>query len=160
MHRYVCTWVISILNVETKSFLGWVEPHGKSYQVRDGDDRPIGVVGSSMNDAGRILAAYYKKHSRWGPDGDNGYYKWTEYGLLQVKRAEELDCWFVSRNAERDLMRDGEVATFPTPQEAQTAAEAHRSDGWAGSRGSSDGLSWFIVEKLGLPQCPIHLIAT
>jgi len=137
---------IGIYNVETRSLLGHVERHGKSYQVQDGERLPIAVV-ASINDAGCALADHYQKHREWRQDEDqNEYYVWTEFGLLQVQQEE--GSWFVSRNAGQSLMRDGEVATFPTPQEAQSAADAHRSDGPAGSRGSSDGLSWFMYEML------------
>ena len=138
---------IGIFNVETRSLLGYVERRGKSYQVQDGDNHFVAVVGS-MDEAGRVLAAYCEKHARWELDGDNRYGKWTEYGLLQVERGEEPVCWFVSRNGEQTLMRDGEAANFPTQEQAQRAADARRSDAPTGSRGTSDGLSWFTYRKL------------
>ena len=47
-------------------------------------------------------------------------------------------------------MRGDEAVTFPTPQEAQSAADAHCRDG-ADCSGTGDGLSWFMF-RTGMPQ--------
>jgi hypothetical protein len=142
-----CFW---IQNVETTSAIGHVSRQGKNWHVEDGERISVAVV-AARSDAGRDLADYYKKQSSWQRGDLNEYFKWTEFGVLQVLE-EEPGCWFVYRNAEQPLMRDGEAANFRTAEQAQRAADAHCSDGPAGSTGTSDGLSWLMIEKVGFPD--------
>jgi hypothetical protein len=138
-----------VYNVETRSYLGYVRRQGKNWRVEAADENTVAVV-ASQSDAGQALADYYEKHRKWQPDGQNGYCMWTEFGELVVRQEQEQPrWWFVHRNDEQPLERDGEAVTFPTPEEAQCAAFEHRSDGSAGSTAASDGLSWFMPEKIG-----------
>jgi hypothetical protein len=139
----------SIYNVETRGGLGHVERRGKEFHVRDGDYFFVAVVGSK-DEVGPALAEYYKKHSKWRYDDVDEYLKWTEFGLLQVKQ-EQAGCWSAFRHCEQPLMRGDELATFLTPQEAQSAADAHCADGETDSKGIGDGLSWYMIEK-AMPQ--------
>jgi len=137
-------------NIKTISALGHVSRQEKSWRVEDGERVFVALVGS-RSDAGRALSDYYKKHPSWQRGEPNEYFRWTEFGLLQVLE-EEPGCWFVCRSAEQPLMRDGEAAVFGTAEQAQRAADAHRGDGPAGPAGTSDGLSWFMYEKYGFPD--------
>ena len=135
----------SIWHCKTRSALGHLEPYGKGYHVKDGDHAFVAVI-ECREQAVRALSDHYKQHSKWRYEGENEYLRWTEFGLLQVIR-EETGGWSVCRNAEQQLMRDNEVATFPTPQEAQSAADAHCGDDEGCS--GSDGLSWLMFELAG-----------
>jgi len=137
-----CVW-----NVETRSAVGYVKPQGKDWRVEDGDNVFVTVVGS-RDEADCALADYYKKHSKWQYEGGE-YFRWTEFGLLQVQY--EQGSWFAIRNGEQTLLRDGVGAGFPAPEQAQRAADGHRSDDPGGST-APDGLSWFMWDaKLDFP---------
>jgi len=66
-------------------------------------------------------------------------------GMIEVKQDED-GYWYVYRNSDHYLMRDGEVATFATLEEAQRAADLHVRDPRT-DHPSSDGLSWYIQPK-------------
>lgn len=141
-----------IYNIETRSCFGYVRRQGKNWRVEDGERVPVAVI-TSPSDAGSVLGDYYKKHRTWRPDNldGNGYYKWTEFGFLQVEE-EQPGCWFGYRNAEQTLMYEGEAAKFRTPEQAERAVDAHCNDGPAGPGGTRDGLSWFMYDKPRLPD--------
>ena len=76
------------------------------------------------------------------------YFKCTPFGMIEVKQDED-GYWYVYRNSDDYLMRDGEAATFATLEEAQRAADLHVRDPRT-DRPSSDGLSWYIQPKFSI----------
>ena len=140
-----CIW-----NTETRSNIGYVSRQGENWRVEDGDNVFVAMV-SSRNDAGPILADYYATARKWYPEdmNENSYAMWTEFGCLLAQEVEKQPgCWLACRMGEQYLVRGNETAIFPNLEEAQRAAYAHRSDGSAGSAVATDGLSWFMPEKI------------
>jgi hypothetical protein len=134
---------IQVVNTDASCVIGSIEATAK-YRVRNAEGDTIAMV-NSANDAIPALTAYFEKHSTWQRGSSIEYFKWTLHGLLQAKQEDGL--WFVYRHASEPLMRDGEVATFATLQEAQRAADSHLLDDPKDRKSANGGLSWFAYER-------------
>ena len=135
---------IAVHNIDTTLIVGRIGIEGpKHYSVRDGDGITVGTF-DYLEEAANALMKHYEKHSLWRSENPTQYFKWTLFGEIDVTL--EDGSWYVNRNGEQPLERDGEIVKFATLEEAQRAADLHVCDPL--TRGPlGDGLSWYVLDK-------------
>jgi hypothetical protein len=136
---------IRVHSIQTNCLVGRIQVKGPGhYRILDAEGEAIGKTDNLVK-AVDALTTHYERRSRWRSDSPTEYFKCTLFGMIEVKQNEDR-YWYVYRNSDHYLMRDGEVATFATLEEAQCAADLHVRDPRI-DRPSSDGLSWYIQPK-------------
>ncbi len=135
---------VRILNLDAKSILGHVSLSAGEYRVRDVEGNNIAGV-HSIDDAIPVLWAHYEKNARWQRETAKRYFKFTQFGLLEVER-DQSGSWLAYRNCHYPLLRDGEPAIFATLEEAQRAADAHVRDILPDFQAKKDGFEWLPMD--------------
>ena len=147
------------LHVETDQPAGYLLPlkNGKRFSVHraltEMSERDKVGVATSIDEALDLLTEYYIKHPpQWKRiragryDRCDGYSmstvfsKWTFYGVFNVKQ-NETGQWVVSRCTDA-LLREGQLAVFPTSEVARHVADLHERDGISKLPAINDGYSW------------------
>jgi hypothetical protein len=129
----------AIVNEPRDFHAGSIRPE---YKVRDCHGDQIAVV-SSMDEAVVALAAHLSANPPQWEDGGRGSYMKvaSEYSdELRVKQNRD-GSWTAYRN-DYELVDANGAVTFPTPCQAQRAAELHANDGHPTAVGTRDGLFW------------------
>lgn len=133
----------TIVHVESCCHLGYVEPRGAKYCVRNAECDEIAIV-KSIGEVIPVLLGNYEKHPRrWKRDNATQFTKLSPFGLLQVEQ-DQLG-WVAYRYHDecyRPLLRDGKPAIFTASEEAQHAAETHVRDDYLNYEANDDSLSW------------------
>jgi hypothetical protein len=102
------------------------DQYGPRFRVSDyrGDD--VGVV-RSPREAISAFSTYYEKNPpAWERESETCYTRDDQFGGLQVRQIRSRQ-WVASRDS-KELMHNGSIALFATPEEAQRAADAHVRD--------------------------------
>jgi hypothetical protein len=137
---------VRILNLDAKSILGHVSLSAEEHRVRDVEGNNVANV-RSIDDAIPILLDHYEKNARWQCETEKEYFKWTQFGLLEVKQDKLGSSWSAYRNCDYPLLHDGEPAIFATLEEAQRAADAHVGDILPDFKAKKDGLEWLPMDR-------------
>jgi hypothetical protein len=136
---------ISVHSLQTNCDVGYIKIEAaKHFRILAADGDTIATT-DTLNEAVDALTTYYEKPSRWRSDTPMEYFKCTLFGIIDVKQGED-GYWYVYRDSDHYLMRDGEAAAFASLEEAQRAADLHVRDPRT-DHASSDGLSWYIQPK-------------
>ena len=136
---------ISVHSLQTNCDVGYIKIEAaKHFRILAADGHTIGTT-DCLTEAVNTLTTYYETPSRWRSHEPMQHFKCTPFGFIEVKQDED-GYWYVYRNSDHYLIRDGEAATFATLEEAQRAADLHVRDPLT-DLASSDGLSWYIQPK-------------
>jgi hypothetical protein len=139
-----------IVHVQSCYHIGYVDPHGAEYNVRDAEGVSTATV-RSVSDALPVLLDHYEKHPpQWKRRGGTKYTKVSQFGLVEIEQ-DRSGCWLVYRphndDDDQPLLRDGKPALFAAAEEAQRAADAHVRD-YPNADPTDDGLSWAVYAPM------------
>jgi hypothetical protein len=109
--------VVHELKGESALSIGHIALHGGWYHVRNSEHCKIAII-KSFDETYDALIAYYMNHPRWHSSGTEQHFKFTPFGMLQV-RQNESGTWAATRNLDDRLLRDGERAIFLTFENSQ-----------------------------------------
>ena len=130
-----------VANLDAECILGYVKLPGNGFHLKNMDDENVAIV-YSFDEIIPVLEAHYEKCSKWQREDAGEYFKWTQFGLLEVEQ-DQSGQWSAFRNKEL-LLRDGKSAIFQTLEESQRAAEAHLRNGLPEFDLSNDGFTWLV----------------